>query len=601
MAGLHGSRSLRLFTVGLLFTLLVSAVCVSAQSPAPAPQGDLVAIDFMALAATGDPVTDLIADQVTLRVGGKPRKIVALQFRKMDQLRATGEPASGLTVAPPYGTNVLSAPNARTLVIVVEDESLEPGREAAMREAVAMLLLGLSARDRVALVTVPHGGLKVDFTADHEQVRKAVGQITGQASRNESADDASCRSRDTIQALTGLLDDLAGGHGPTTVLFFSSGLTGPSPMVLPPAGVTGQQQPLIGRCVLLPEVFQHVGSAAETARANFYIVPHDNAAITGRSLEGLENLAGVTGGVRFGLASAAETALSRVARESAGYYVATFMPEPAERNGLHHRVDVRVARPGISVRTRPGLRIPKPGLAKAALPPTAARDMLRESRTHRELPLRVAGYVARQGGEGLRIVALAEPVEPGVTLTSAAIGLFDVKGQLVAQWSAQPSDLSKQLLQSAMVAAPGTYRLRASATDAAGRRGTADYTVDAKLTPAGALRLSSLVLGLSRDGQFLPRLEFGAEASAMVQFEIYGGKAGAPIGARLDVSDSSNGKPMAAMRLIVQATGEPDRVIAKGTIPLGALPEGDFVVRAIVEMEGQPAGRVIRTIRKQIR
>ena len=71
--------------------------------------------------------------------------------------------------------------------------------------------------------------------------------------------------------------------------------------------------------------------------------------------------------------------------------------------------------------------------------------------------------------------------------------------------------------------------------------------------------------------------------------------------ARLDVSDSSNGKPMAAMRLIVQATGEPDRVIAKGTIPLGALPEGDFVVRAIVEMEGQPAGRVIRTIRKQIR
>jgi VWFA-related protein len=578
-----------------LFTLLVSAVCLSAQSSAPAAQGDLVAIDFLALSATGDPVTDLTADQVTLRVGGKPRTIKALQFRKMAQLRVTGE-----TVEPPYGTNVLSDANARTLVIVVEDESLEPGREAAMRDAVAMLLLGLSARDRVALVTVPHGGLKVDFTTDHEKVRAAVWQITGQAPRNEGADDASCRSRDTIQALTGLLDDLAGGHGPTTVLFFSSGLTGPSAMVLPPPGVAGQQQPLIGRCVLRPELFQQVGSAAETARANFYIAAHDSAA-TPRSLEGIENLAGVTGGVRLGMASAAEIALSRVARESAGYYVATFMPEPAERNGLNHRVDVRVARPGVSVRTRPGLRIPKRALAAAALPPTAARDLLRESRTHRELPLRVAGYVARQGGEGLRIVALAEPVERGLKLTSAAIGLFDAKGQLVAQWSAQSSDLSKQLLQSAMVVAPGTYRLRASATDAAGRRGTADYTVDANLTRAGALGLSSLVLGLSRDGQFLPRLEFGAEASAMVQLEIYGGKAGAPIGAMLDVSDSSNGKPMAAMRLIVQATGEPDRFIAKGTIPLGALPEGDFVVRAIVQMEGQPAGRVIRTIRKQIR
>jgi VWFA-related protein len=551
------------------------------------------------LAATGDPVNDLTADQVTLSVGGKPRKIEALQFRKMDPLRATDEPGSGVTVAPPYGTNVLSDADARALVIVVEDESLEPGRETAMREAVAMLLLGLSVRDRVALVTVPHGGLKVDFTTDHEKVRRAVRQITGQAARNEGADDASCRSRDTVQALTGLLDDLAGGQGPTTVLFFSSGLSGPSPMVLPPSGVAGQPQPLIGRCVLLPEVFQQVGSAAVTARANFYIAPHDNAAITRRSLEGLENLAGVTGGVRLGMASVAEIALSRVARESAAYYVATFMPEPAERNGLTHRVDVRVTRPGVSVRTRPGLHIPKRAPAAAA-PPTAARELLRESRTHRELPLRVAGYVARHGDEGLRIVALAEPVERGVTFHSGAIGLFDAKGRLVAQWSTQPSDLSNERLQSAMVVPPGTYRLRASATDAAGRRGTADYDVDANLTPAGTLRLSSLVLGLSRDGQFLPRLEFGAEASAMVQLEIYGGKAGAPIRAMLDVSNSSNGQPMAAMRLIVQATGEPDRFVAKGTIPLGALSEGDFVVRAIVGMEGQPAGRVIRTIRKQI-
>src|SRR5687767_6684548 len=146
MADRHGVRRPRVSTLGHLFTLLVSGVCLSAQSSAPAPQGDLVAIDFLALAATGDPVTDLTADQVTLRVGGKPRTIRALQFRKIDQLRATGE-----TVEPPYGTNMPSDASARTLIIVVEDESLAPGREAAMRDAVAMLLLGLSARDRVAL------------------------------------------------------------------------------------------------------------------------------------------------------------------------------------------------------------------------------------------------------------------------------------------------------------------------------------------------------------------------------------------------------------------------------------------------------------------
>src|SRR5688500_3083337 len=163
MADLHGFRAPRRPPMGPLFTSLVAAVCLSAQSPLPAPQGDPVAVDFLALAATGDPVADLTADQVTLRVGGKTRKIQTLQFRKMEDRRATGGPLPDVAVAPPYGTNVLSEADARTLVIVVEDESLEPGREAAMREAVAMLLAGLSVRDRVALVTVPHGGLKVDF------------------------------------------------------------------------------------------------------------------------------------------------------------------------------------------------------------------------------------------------------------------------------------------------------------------------------------------------------------------------------------------------------------------------------------------------------
>src|SRR5688500_5531414 len=119
MADRHGVRRPRASTLGHLFTLLVSGVCLSAQSSAPAPQGDLVAIDFVALAATGDPVTDLTADQITLRVGGKPRTIKALEFRRMEQqLRAASAPGSGVTVEPPYGTNVLSDANARTLAIV---------------------------------------------------------------------------------------------------------------------------------------------------------------------------------------------------------------------------------------------------------------------------------------------------------------------------------------------------------------------------------------------------------------------------------------------------------------------------------------------------
>ena len=105
--------------------------------------------------------------------------------------------------------------------------------------------------------------------------------------------------------------------------------------------------------------------------------------------------------------------------------------------------------------------------------------------------------------------------------------------------------------------------MRAVAVDTAGRRGTADYELDAALTPAGPLLLSSLVVGLSRDGRFVPRLEFGTEASAMAQLEIYGGAAGTAVGALLELSDGASGKPLLAVPLILEATADPDRFIGQ--------------------------------------
>jgi VWFA-related protein len=579
-----------------LFATRLTALAFQAPATAPATPA-VVAVDFQAFDADGRPVPDLSSADVTLRVGGKVRPIRDLRF-----VRLEGAPSTdAMRIPPPYGSNVLpdSAKPSRSVVIVIEDESLPPGGEAAMRDALGVLLGLLGPDDRAALATVPHGGLKVDFTTDHRRVRAALDSITGQAERSESADDAACRTRNTIQALTGLLDDLAGGDGPTTVLFFSTGLTGLTPMTLQTQAQAGQAQPVIGRCMILTDLFQHLGSAAEAARANFYIIPPDSSGVTQRAIEGIEHLAGATGGTRLGMATAAESALARVLRETSGYWVATFEPEPAERNGLSHRLDVKVAREAVTVRTRAGITIPA---VRADVPATfavTARDLLQQGRTFRELPLRVAGFASRLAGDTrLRVIALAESAEPAV-LTSASISLVDGNGKVVAQWHAQDAELVVPQLHAAFLAAPGMYRLRVAAVDQSRRRGTADFELDASLMPAGALRLSSIVVGLSRDGRFLPRLEFGSEASAMVQFEIYGGTPGMAIGAMLDVSDAVNGNALLATRLVVEATGEPDRFIAKGTLPIGALPAGDFVVRAIVEIQGQPAGRIVRTVRKR--
>lgn len=43
------------------------------------------------------------------------------------------------------------------------------------------------------------------------------------------------------------------------------------------------------------------------------------------------------------------------------------------------------------------------------------------------------------------------------------------------------------------------------------------------------------------------------------------------------------------------------RVVATGTVPIGTLPPGDYVVRGVIRLEDGTTGRVMRTLRKVAR
>jgi hypothetical protein len=49
---------------------------------------------------------------------------------------------------------------------------------------------------------------------------------------------------------------------------------------------------------------------------------------------------------------------------------------------------------------------------------------------------------------------------------------------------------------------------------------------------------------------------------------------------------------------VVSATEEKDKFVVNAAIPIGGLTAGDYVVRAIIGLENQPAGRVFRAFRK---
>ena len=593
-------RQLLLDSIVLVSTLAVA----TAQGQQPHAPGrlragvSLVAVDFLALGRDGVPLVDLKPDDVTLRVDGKARVIESLQLVRV----ADGTGSSSEPLPPPFGTNARGTGAARALVLVLDDDSIRPGRERALRDVADRFLRSLSSVDRVALVTMPYGGTKVNLTTDHDQVRQALSIIAGSAPQSETGSEMACRTRRNLMALAGLLGGLSDDDGPAVVLFFSTGLAGPrrdAPVTRAP-----------GACELTTDDFRRVGLAAASSRTHVYVVqPEDRTAPPGATVveniagagftgsdnprEGLEHLVGVTGGQLLHLETASDDALHRVTRETSAYYLAAFEPEASERNGQTHRIEVRLTRTDAVVRSRPEITIAKSG-SKAARAP---RDLLREPTTYRELPLRAAGFVSRESGDRtLKVMVLGEPSDPEVTLAAAAAAIFDDGGKLVAQWTAEPGELVRRPLVAAFVTQPGTYRLRFAATDAEGRGGTADSQLVVGLAPAGPLELSGLVLGLSRAGGLVPRLQFGGEPVALGYVEIFRGQSGQPVSVTFELARSVDGDAMLSAPGVLAATG--DRHTATAAIPIGALPPGDYIVRATVTVQGQGSGRVMRTLRK---
>jgi len=101
----------------------------------------LLAVDFVAVGANGTPVTDLRAEDVTLKVGGRTRPIRSLEYVAVADANTAGEPMAGPSLLP-YGSN--ATPDAgRTIVLIIDQETIRPNREVSMRAHINTFLRGL--------------------------------------------------------------------------------------------------------------------------------------------------------------------------------------------------------------------------------------------------------------------------------------------------------------------------------------------------------------------------------------------------------------------------------------------------------------------------
>lgn len=561
-----------------------------------------VAIDFYAIGPDG-PVFDLRPDEVTIKIDGRARAVRSLRYIPLPM----GDPVVPRTapdLEPPFATNQVEA-NGRWVTIIVDHESIRPGTERDAVNAVIRMIRHLGPRDRVSYLTMPNGGLEVEFTENHDQVIEALRRFRATGQREPTEQERSCRTRNLLNSMSDYIKGLASFEGPKQIVLVSTGMLNPrrdAPMLGPP-----------GPCEIRMIYYQEVSRAASLARASMFVVQPDDVsmdparqvfvdptasrfAAADEDRAGLESLAGVMAGEFMRIIGPEDDTLLKHVRASAGYYIATVDATAGERNGAPHRAEVAVSRAAVRIRTRPEVFIPRPATQTKA---GSTREMLRDGVFYRALPIRLTAFASASGPSRIKILTVVDSPEPGTRFTQAMFGIIDARDKLVAQWTANDRELGSMPVVTAGEGNPGTYRVRVAAIDESGRRGTAEYPLVAQLTEAGPLTLSGLALGVSQDGAFATRMVFGGDQAAVSYLEVYGRPPSADsVTVRVEVASGPDERAIvtAAARVMPQA-GE-DRRIVVGAVPIAALAPGDYLVRAIVSVDGRPVGRVHRTLRK---
>ncbi len=574
--------------------ILVLVALVGVAHAANNAQGRVTqAVDFVAVSADGSPVTNLTADQITIKVDGKERAVSSLELVRYD--------APNSVLPAPFATNA-AADAGRDFVVVIDEESMAPGTENPVRHALMLFAEALPARDRAGFFTVPRGSQSLAPTTDRGAFRTAVTALQGRkpasnTSRTGSSAQANsgCHGRDVLTALSSIVTATSRPVGPTPVVLFSVAIAAPDTAVAERVASPVQGLAVLESqaCRLTQREFQVLGQAVDSGRSQFFVVRPEEGDMAGAS-EGLESVVGVTGGRMLGLGRATDDAMARITKETAAYYVATFAVEDSERNGLSHRLELKSTRPEVTVRSRLNLMMAKAG---SAMTP---QNMLRTAAVQTGFGLRSLVVASRNDGDAknaVKLFGLAEPSDPSVKVTSAAAGVYDSAGKLVGQWTAKPEELQRMPFAAALVVPTGIYRVRMAAVDAQGRAATSDYDINTELVSAGVASLGGLLIGSSAPS-FAPQLLFSKEPEVVAYFELYGRPDG-QFEAIVELADTVDGKAIVSVPPTPAATAVPDKFMFTAKLPIASLKPGDYVVRARITFQGQPTGVLMRTIRKQ--
>jgi VWFA-related protein len=619
---------------------ILAAVAGRAQDPpqtAPSFRSgvETLPIDVTVVNDRGEPIRDFIVSDFSVRIDGRPRKILSAQWI------ASGSGGRGAAPAVPEGyVSNESSTGGRLMVLVIDQPNIQFGEMRPIRAAIEAFIDRLSNADRVAIVGFGRPSVSTPFLGDKEQLKQALARIPGQrqssgggsaheltvaaavaidrgdegvlqqtVSRDCSgtarqialcrqdiqaeaaslAEDARHDTSLTLSSLREVLTSLKALEAPKTLLFVSQGFL-----------AERERGDDISR-------INDLGALAASARTSIYSlrmedtvdITRGRATLPAMAAEdnmarryGLETLTGAARGALFNLTGTGTGVFERISAEVSGYYLLGVEPVARDRDGKAHPVRVDVSRAGATVRAHrtmlagadtatTGPRTPREAATAAVASPLPASS----------LPIKAIAFAFR-GLEPSKVRLLIH-AEIGSNYTapqrvSIAYYVVDKNGKSVdgqvsdVRIAPTPGVPSALVFSGGASVDPGEYIVKLAVADG-DRVGSVDVPIRASLLDLGRVKLTELIAGGPIPPVNLLRPSVGSRVSFGAlhgYLEAYGPDA-ATLGVRFEVAADERGPAILGADVQGVLVGE-ERVMFSQTMLVQALPPGTYRLRAMI-------------------
>jgi VWFA-related protein len=556
----------------IAITPLLTVVFLTAQQPAAPPRPEpgqppmtfkvevnYIEIDATVMDAQGGPVTDLRREDFQLMEDDKPQTVtvfshVALPVEKGDPL------LSRVAAVDPDVRSNKREFDGRVFVLMLDDLHTSFSRTGRLRAAAtAFIQRHMGANDMAAVVYTSSANDRAqEFTGNRSLLLSAVNKFLGQklpsgavgqaeqdaflaqsgqasTGRDPYAMERAYKDRQLFARLRGVAEYLSGVHGRRkSIVLFSEGIDTDISHGKTNSNVRTDATQRTFAADILTELQTTVGVAGRANVSIYAVDPRGlvalesfEAALGAQNLDTMTNifeetrwsqdslriLAAQTGGIAAVDRNDFTETFGRIIRDNSNYYVLGYYSTNGRRDGRFRKVDVKVRRPGLTVRARTGYIAPKGEPAKNNSSASQASAALQQALSS---PIPVAGLtlaaaaVPFRSGAKASVLIVAEIDGSRFTFTEKdgrpwnAVELValpvDVAGRPVEGTRDELSITPRPQTRDAIIArgvrltrrldlAPGRYQLRIGAREAGGGS-TGSVPIDLEVPDFNAVPLS---------------------------------------------------------------------------------------------------------------